>query len=90
MYNENHYHFIQLKLMASSSINQLSIGSKFRITKIANDPKFKRRLMSLGIAIGNELEITQHRKGGVVIAKNGNRVALGEGITEFLEIEEIH
>ncbi|MBL7002686.1 MAG: ferrous iron transport protein A [Gammaproteobacteria bacterium] len=75
--------------MSSVSFSQLSIGSKFRITNIESDHKLRRRLMSLGIAIGNELELMQLRKGGIVVAKNGNRVALGDGITQFLKVEVV-
>lgn len=75
--------------MEPTPIKQLPVGKKFRITRINSGNELKRRLLSLGIALGNELELLHQRKGGVVVAKNGNRVALGDGITEHLQIEVI-
>lgn len=75
--------------MQLTSINQLHVGSKFKITQIDNIDDLKRRLMSLGISLGNELELLHSRDGGIVVGKQGNRVALGEGITQHLTIEVI-
>jgi len=46
-----------------------------------------RRLIALGITQGNELEVLHHRSGGVVVGKDGNRVALGAGVADKLVIE---
>ena len=48
-----------------------------------------RRLLALGITQGNELEVLHHRGGGVVVGRDGNRVALGTGVAEKLEIEVV-
>jgi ferrous iron transport protein A len=42
------------------------------------------RLLSLGLRVGSEIELTQRRGGGVVVACEGTRVALGAGVAEKL------
>lgn len=48
-----------------------------------------RRLLALGLTVGNEVEVLHHRNGGVVVAKDGNRVALGHGVAEKLIAREL-
>ena len=42
---------------------------------------------ALGLTVGSEVEILHHRGRGVVVGKQGNRVALGKGIAEKLQAE---
>ncbi|MEW8385221.1 MAG: FeoA family protein [Candidatus Thiodiazotropha taylori] len=42
------------------------------------------RLLSLGLRAGSEIELLQRRGSGVVVACQGNRVALGSGVAEKL------
>lgn len=46
-----------------------------------------RRLLALGLSVGNELDVLHHRGHGVVVARDGNRVALGGGVAERLFTE---
>jgi Fe2+ transport system protein FeoA len=48
-----------------------------------------RRLLALGITLGAEVEILHHRGHGVVVGRNGNRVALGKVIVDKLQAEKI-
>lgn len=69
------------------SLKQLAIGNKAKITKIKANRFIVRRLLGLGLRVGSVISVLHHRGKGVVIAAGGNRIALGEGVTEKLQIE---
>ncbi|HBH35173.1 MAG TPA: ferrous iron transport protein A [Gammaproteobacteria bacterium] len=73
----------------AASLNQLAVGEHVRITEFLGDRKTSRRLLSLGLRIGSELEILHHRGRGVVVASSGNRVALGADIADKLLISSL-
>ncbi len=70
----------------TASLNQVAVGGHVRITSFLGDRKTSRRLLSLGLRVGSELEILHHRGRGVVVANSGNRVALGADIADKLLI----
>ncbi|MCB1869031.1 MAG: ferrous iron transport protein A, partial [Gammaproteobacteria bacterium] len=43
-----------------------------------------RRLLGLGIRVGSRIKVTQQRDKGVVVACDGNRVALGGTVASKL------
>jgi ferrous iron transport protein A len=45
--------------------------------------------MSLGLRVGSEIDIVQHRGRGVVLASGSSRVALGGGVAEKLLVVEL-
>ncbi len=71
------------------TLGQLPIGSRAKITKIAANRFIVRRLLGLGLRIGSEISVLHHRGKGVVVAIEGNRIALGDGVTDKLHIEPI-
>ena len=73
----------------TASLNQFAVGEHVRITKFLGDRKTSRRLLSLGLRVGSELEILHHRGRGVVVASSGNRVALGADIADKLLISSL-
>jgi len=73
----------------AASLNQIAVGGHVRITKFLGDRKTSRRLLSLGLRVGSELEILHHRGRGVVVANSGNRVALGADIADKLLISSL-
>ena len=73
--------------MAVQPLNTIPAGSKVRLDSIDGGRQLRRRLLSLGLALGNELEVLHRRRGGVVVARDGNRVALGKGIAHHLQVE---
>ena len=75
--------------MPSQPLCDIPAGKTVRLISIDGDRQLTRRLLSLGITIGSELEILHHRGHGVVIGQNGNRVALGRGIAEKLKAEKV-
>jgi len=60
-----------------TALDQLGVGKQALISEIRADRQVAMRLLSLGIRVGSEVEVTQQRDKGVVIACAGNRVALG-------------
>ena len=65
-------------------LNELPIGQRTRLVRVVGGQRLKRRLLALGLSIGGEVEIVQRRGGGVVLARGGNRVALGAGVAQKL------
>lgn len=75
--------------MAILPLNETPVGKKVRLVAIDGGRQLVRRFLSLGLSLGSEVEVLHHRGRGVVIAKEGNRVALGGGMAEKLRAEVI-
>ncbi len=75
--------------MATQMLSSVPVGQRVRLISIQGGRKLTRRLIALGITQGNELEVLHHRSGGVVVGRDGNRVALGAGVADKLVIEVI-
>lgn len=75
--------------MHNQPLSKIPAGMTVRLVSIDGGRQLTRRLLSLGITLGSELEILHHRGHGVVIGQNGNRVALGRGIAEKLQAEKV-
>ena len=73
--------------MPSQPLSETPVGHKVRLVAIDGGRKLTRRLLALGLTLGSEVEVLHHRSRGVVVAKQGNRVALGRGIAEKLRAE---
>ena len=67
-------------------LNQMKIGSTGTVVEISGDRSLLRKLMSLGIKTGSDIEILHHRGKGVVVRSNGTRIAIGEGIAEHVRV----
>jgi len=68
-------------------LNQMHIGSHGTVTHISGGKALLRKLMSLGIKTGSDIEILHHRGKGVVVRSKGTRIAIGESIAELLTVE---
>jgi len=75
--------------MHSQPLSEISVGETVRLVSIDGNRQLVRRLLALGITLGTEVEILHHRGHGVVIGRNGNRVALGKVIVDKLQAEKI-
>lgn len=69
------------------SLNELAVGQRMRLVRVDGGQRLQRRLLALGLSIGGEARLVQRRNGGVVLARGGNRVALGEGVAHKLFAE---
>ena len=71
-----------------SSKNALSLamaseGETLRIVSLRGGRGFHEKLVSMGLNVGDKIEIIQHRAGGtVMIAKEGIRYGLGGGMAQ--------
>lgn len=69
------------------SLGVTGVGQHARIAEIRGDRLFTRRLLSMGLRVGSEVDILHRRGGGVVVVSDGNRVALGGTIANKLMVE---
>ena len=75
--------------MKGRILSSVPVGQRVRLNAIHGGKILTRRLLSLGISLGSEFEVINHRNDGVVLARDGNRVALGASITDKLFVETI-
>lgn len=73
--------------MPTRPLSEAPVGSKVRLVAIDGNKQLARRLLSLGLSVGSEVQILNRRGRGVVVARQGNRVALGKGVAEKLQAE---
>jgi ferrous iron transport protein A len=65
-------------------------GCHARVLQIQGGKELHRKLLSLGLRVGSELNLLQHRHRGVVVATHaGTRLALGGGIAEKLLMQPL-
>jgi len=62
------------------TLDLLPVGRHARIHSLNGGRELTRRLLSLGLRVGSEVDVLQHRGRGVVVASHGARVALGGGV----------
>lgn len=65
-------------------LNQLDIGQCARIVRIEGGRQLVRRLLSLGLREGSQISVLQRRGRSVVVASEGNRIAIGASIADKL------
>lgn len=70
-------------------LSKVPVGNRVRIHAIEGGKGMTRRLMSLGISLGGEFEVIKHRGEATVLARQGNRVALGASISHQLLVETL-
>ena len=75
---------MKVKLLSS-----VPVGSMVRLNAIEGGKSMTRRLLSLGISLGSEFEVINHRGEGTVLAREGNRVALGAGVSNKILVETL-
>ncbi len=88
--NETHFRLYLQKMNQSQNrtmLNQMHIGALGKVIQIDGDKKLARKMMSLGIKVGSEIEILHHRGKGVVVRSKGTRIAIGESIAAHLLVE---
>ncbi|MES9846087.1 MAG: FeoA family protein [Candidatus Sedimenticola sp. PURPLELP] len=73
----------------TTPLDRLAVGTEAKIAEIHGDRAMARRLLSLGLRVGSEISVLQHRKRGVVVASAGTRVALGASIADKLLMQTI-
>ena len=69
------------------SLRTLPVGGHARIACIDGGAQLTRRLMGLGLRVGSNVAVLQHRGRGVVLASGDTRIALGADIASQLLVE---
>jgi Fe2+ transport system protein FeoA len=70
-------------------LSEPGVGQRLRLVGIDGGERLRRRLLALGLRVGGEVEVVHRRNGGVVLARDGNRVALGNGVAQKVLAEVI-
>ncbi len=64
-----------------------SEGEQVEVVAMGKGRKIHERLLSMGIGIGDDLDIVKcQRKGAVLVAKGRNRYALGGGMAQKIYV----
>lgn len=71
------------------TLNEPPVGQRLRLVGVEGGEQLRRRLLALGLSVGDEVEVVHRRNGGVVLARDGNRVALGNGVAQKVLAEVI-
>jgi Fe2+ transport system protein FeoA len=62
---------------------------RYKIVSINSECRgAKRRLTTLGVFTGDEIEITKPAPGPVIFKKNGSRIGVGQGMAVNIMVEE--
>jgi Fe2+ transport system protein FeoA len=91
--NENHSSLDLEAVMdqTTSTISLLSLqkGERGRIAEVVGGSPMVRRMMAMGLRVGSVVDVLNHRGRGIVVGKDGARVALGPDIAEKLRVNPL-
>ncbi|MFE8033385.1 FeoA domain-containing protein [Thiohalocapsa marina] len=65
-------------------LDRLPVGALGRVIEIRGGRGLIRTLLGLGLRLGSEIRVEQHRGRGLVVSAGSTRIALGGGIVEKL------
>ncbi len=75
--------------MNPQTLAQTAPGRRVKLVGIGGDRGLSRRLLALGLVVGSEVEVLHSRKGDVIVARGGNRIALGQDIADKVRVETL-
>jgi Fe2+ transport system protein FeoA len=67
---------------SETPLSAVPSGKRVRITNFAGGRMLRSRLASLGLNLGQEVNILQNNRGLIMLGVNGGRVALGRGVSQ--------
>lgn len=70
-------------------LSDIDVGTPVRVVEIDAARATVRHCLALGLTVGTELVVQQRRGHAVVVAADGNRVALGAEIAERIIAERV-
>ncbi|ORU92145.1 MAG: hypothetical protein A6F72_04250 [Cycloclasticus sp. symbiont of Poecilosclerida sp. N] len=73
----------------SSSLADIRIGKLAVLCKNEMDQKLEKKLMALGFSKLIPLQVTQKRKGGLVVSIGNTRIAVNEALAQKVIIQAI-
>jgi len=75
--------------MVAANLSQCQPGQRVRLLEIHGGRELNKRLRALGLAAGDEVEVLHRGRGGVVVGREGVRLALGTGVAVKLLVEQV-
>jgi ferrous iron transport protein A len=73
----------------SLPLGKASVGVPLRITAVRAGKTLEKRMISMGMPLGTEIEILYRRGGSVVLVVGSSRIALGMGMVSKIMVEVI-
>jgi len=77
------------ELTNPSTLADIEIGQKVMLCKNKMDQKLEKKLLALGFSKLIPLQVTQKRKGGVVVSIGNARIALNEALAQQVIIQTL-
>lgn len=71
------------------TLGQQPVGTAVELLDLGADPMRARRLRALGLRPGQTLVVTHVRRGGLVVACDAGRVAVGPEIANDLHVKAV-
>lgn len=72
-----------------STLATINIGVNVMLCKNKMDQKLEKKLLALGFSKLIPLQVTQKRKGGIVVSIGNARIALNEALAQQVLIQSI-
>ena len=72
-----------------TSLADIEIGQKVMLCKNKMDQKLEKKLLALGFSKLIPLQVTQKRKGGVVVSIGNARIALNKALAQQVIIQTL-
>jgi len=70
-----------------ATLADIEIGQKVMLSKEKIDQKLEKKLLALGFSKLIPLQVTQKRKGGIVVSIGNARIALNEALAQQVLIQ---
>ena len=77
------------KKALNKTLAEIKIGQQVMLCKNKMDQQLEKKLMALGFSKLMPLEVTQKRKGGLVVGIGNARIALNETLAQQVLIETL-
>lgn len=77
------------KTRINTTLADIKIGEKVMLRKNKMDHKLEKKLMAIGFSKLIPLEVTQKRKGGLVVSIGNARIALNEALAQQVVIQAL-
>lgn len=76
-------------LTSDSTLADIEIGQKMMLCKNKMDQKLEKKLLALGFSKLIPFQVTQKRKGGLVVSIGNARIALNEALAQQVIIKAL-
>lgn len=77
------------QLKSHTTLANIEIGQQVMLSKNKMDQKLEKKLLALGFSKLIPLQVTQKRKGGLVVSIGNARIALNEALAQQVLIQTL-